>query len=112
MLSNVHFIYETGVIECADNWKERFHHLNHSPHNYLRITRILKCLGEMEYEYLKAPFLRFVLHEAIVEGTLDHTLNSCMKYWLEVLKDDQERADVKTLAAELAPRVKTSVDTQ
>ncbi|KAL5480038.1 hypothetical protein EMCRGX_G023653 [Ephydatia muelleri] len=85
----------TGEIERADNWKERFHHLNHSSHNYLRITRILKCLGEMEYEYLKAPFLRFVLHEAIVEGTLDHTLDSCINYWLEVLRDDQERADVK-----------------
>ena len=36
-----------------------------------------------------------------MEGTLDHTLDSCINYWLEVLKDDQERADVKKLAAEL-----------
>ena len=101
---NVHSIivfHQTGEIERSDNWKERFRHLNHSSHNYLRITRILKCLGEMEYEHLKAPFLRFVLHEAIVEGTLDRTLDSCMNYWLEVLKDDQERASIRTMANEL-----------
>ena len=90
----------TGEIERADNWQERFRHLNHSSHNYLRITRILKCLGEMEYEHLKAPFLRFVLHEAIEEGTLDHTLDSCRNYWIEVLRDDQERADVREYADE------------
>ena len=42
---------KTGDLERADNWKERFHHLNHSMHNYLRITRILKCLGEMQLEH-------------------------------------------------------------
>ena len=41
-----------------------------------------------------------------MEGTLDHTLDSCINYWLQVLKDDQERADVKTLAAELQGTVK------
>ena len=40
------------------------------------------------YEHLKAPFLRFVLCEAIEEGTLDHTLDSCINYWLEVLRVD------------------------
>ena len=37
-----------------------------------------------------------------MEGTLDRTLDSCMNYWLEVLKDDQERASIKTIANELA----------
>ena len=30
-----------------------------------------------------------------MEGTLDRTLDSCMNYWLEVIKDDQERASIK-----------------
>ena len=59
----------------------------------------------MKYEHLKAPFLRFVLHEAIVEGTLDHTLDSCINYWLEVVKDDQERASIRKYAEELADNV-------
>ena len=75
---------KTGEIERADNYKERYSHLNHSMHNYLRITRILKCLGEMEYEHLKSPFIQFVLNEIIVEQTLYNCLQSCINYWLPV----------------------------
>ena len=90
-----------GELERADNWKNRFHHLNHSMHNYLRITRILKCLGEFGYERLQAPFVRFVLHEAFVKQTLDNTKDSCLNYWLEVIKDDKERKQIKKYAKEL-----------
>ena len=75
---------QTGEVERAENWKERFYHLNHSMHNYLCITRILKCLGEMELEHLKALFVRYVLHEIISEQTLYNCLNSCINYWLQV----------------------------
>ena len=88
-------------MERADNWQGRFRHLNHSWHNYLRITRILKCLGEFNYEHLKAPFVRFVLHEAIVKQTLSNTLDSCLNYWLEVIKDEKERKEIKKYAKEL-----------
>ena len=91
-----------GEIERAENWKNRFQHLNHSMHNYLRITRILKCLGEFQYEHLKAPFVKFVLWEAIVEGTLTRTLESCMNYWLEVIRSDEKRAELRKWAEQLA----------
>ena len=90
-----------GELERAGNWMARFRHLNKSKHNYHRITRILKCLGEFGYEHLKAPFVRFVLHEAIVERTLDNTIDSCLNYWLEVIKDDKERKKIKKYAREL-----------
>ena len=90
-----------GELERADNWEGRFRHLNHSMHNYLRITRILKCLGEFNYEHLKAPFVRFVLYEAIIERTLSNTLDSCLNYWLQVIKDDKERKEVKKYAQKL-----------
>ena len=70
-------------------------------HNYLRITRILKCLGELKYEHLKANFIRFVLHEAIVAQTLRNTLNSCLNYWLEVVRDRKQRKELKCYADEL-----------
>ncbi len=70
-------------------------------HNYLRITRILKCLGEFVYEHLKAPFIRFVLREAIVERTLPRTLDSCKNYWIQVLRDDKEREEVTEYIKEL-----------
>ncbi len=75
--------------------------MNHSMHNYLRITRILKCLGEFVYEHLKAPFIRFVLREAIVERTLPRTLDSCKNYWIQVLKVDKEREEVTEYIKEL-----------
>ena len=75
-------------------------------HNYLRITRILKCLGEFEYEHLKAPFVRFVLYEAIVERTLKNTKNSCLNYWLEVIKDDGERKKIRRYAKQLTGHTK------
>ena len=40
-----------------------------------------------------------------MEGTLDRTLDSCMNYWLEVLKDDQERASIRTMANKLADNI-------
>jgi len=91
-----------GELERADNWRERFRHLNYSMHNYLRITRILKCLGELGFEHYKAPFVRFVLQEAIVERTLIRTLDSCMNYWVEVIRDKDLRTSVRTWAEKLA----------
>ncbi|XP_065902215.1 opioid growth factor receptor-like protein 1 isoform X2 [Dysidea avara] len=93
---------KTGEVERADNWKERFSHLNHYTRNHLRITRILKCLGEMEYEHLKSPFIQFVLNEIIVEQTLYNCLQSCIDYWLQVIRDDKERETLLNSAEELA----------
>ena len=92
---------KTGAIERAKDYEERFLHLNYSLHNYLRITRILKSLGELNYEHLKAPFVRFVLNEAIVSRKLSRTLESCLSYWLEVVKDEGERADIRRWADEV-----------
>lgn len=83
-----------GTIERADNWPERSSHLNRSFHNYLRITRILKCLGEFGYEDLKKNFIKFVLHEGLVEGTLTNVIESCFKYWIGVLKNEEERREM------------------
>lgn len=92
---------ETGEVDRAKNWRERFHHLNCSMHNYLRITRILKCLGELGLERYKAPFLRRMLCEAIEEDTLDRTLESCYNYWIGTLRDSAERKEIKKLAEDM-----------
>ncbi|XP_060551607.1 opioid growth factor receptor-like protein 1 isoform X1 [Ruditapes philippinarum] len=85
---------DDGTIVRADNWRDRFRQLNRSFHNYLRITRILKCLGEFGYEHLKKNFVKFILHEGMVEGTLSNVIDSCVKYWIGVLKDDEEREEI------------------
>lgn len=85
----------TGRITRANNWKSRFQHLNRSYHNYLRITRILKFLGEFGHENYKRPFVEFVLEEAMEHGTLINTLESCVRYWLETIKSKEDREALK-----------------
>ena len=38
---------KTGKISRSKNFRPRYDNLNNCFHNYLRITRILKCLGEV-----------------------------------------------------------------
>ncbi|XP_033752383.1 opioid growth factor receptor-like protein 1 [Pecten maximus] len=86
---------ETGQIKRGEDWKSRFQHLNRSYHNYLRITRILKSLGEFDYEHLKRPFVEFVLQEALESGKLANVLESCVNYWIGTIKDDDARQQLK-----------------
>ena len=38
---------DTGEVARTDNYQDRFYNLATHGHNNLRITRIIKCLGEM-----------------------------------------------------------------
>lgn len=91
-----------GTVERAPGWRERFKCLNKSNSCHRHITRMLKCLGELNHENLKAPFVEFILQEAITKGTLPNTLDSCMEYWVEVLRSPIERRKLKKLARQLA----------
>ena len=79
-------------------------------HNYLRITRILKCLGELGLEHYKPPFLHLMLHEAITTATLDRTLESCYSYWIGTVKDDVVRATIKHDAEQLCQEAERGGD--
>ncbi len=70
-----------------------------SGHNNLRITRILKSLGELGFEHLKFKFLEFVATEVWVHGELKFTRQSLEQYWAGTLKDDGERARMEKLIA-------------
>ena len=54
---------KTGRVVRGANYRARYAHLNRSTHNYLRITRILKCLGELGQEHLKLGFLLLIVRE-------------------------------------------------
>ena len=57
--------WQTGELERSSNYRACFNNLNARSHNYLRITRILKWLGEMNLEHLKFGFLVFFANEAV-----------------------------------------------
>jgi len=87
----------TGILARGENWKSRYAHLNRSFHNYLRITRILKCLGEVGLEHFKIHFVRHVLTEIYEHRELLNCHESCAKYWVAVLRKEEEREEIKTM---------------
>ena len=89
---------KTGKIGRSDkSQKQQYRLLNHSFHNYLRITRILKCLGEFRFEHYQAPFCTFVISEIFEHEELRNTLKSCLSYWGKVIKDFDTRKDFYSL---------------
>ncbi|XP_010868393.1 opioid growth factor receptor-like protein 1 [Esox lucius] len=77
---------KSGNVARASNWQERFQHLNESQHNYLRITRILKSLGELGFEAFKAPLVRLLLDEALCRATLPNMLHSTLEYYVYTIR--------------------------
>lgn len=76
---------ETGQVQRAENWQERFHNLNRRTHNNLRISRILRCLGLFGLRHLQPPLVKFFLKEIVVEKTLYNCRHSCFKFWMSTL---------------------------
>lgn len=87
----VKLLDRNGNVARAANWEQRFLHLNESQHNYLRITRILKSLGELGYEAFKAPLVRLFLEEALVRGTLTNMQHSALEYYVYTIRLPQTR---------------------
>ncbi|KAF6720024.1 Opioid growth factor receptor-like protein 1 [Oryzias melastigma] len=82
----VKLLDKNGNVTRGPNWRERFQHLNESHHNYLRITRILKSLGELGYEAFKAPLVRLFLEESLCNGTLLNMQHSALEYYVYTIR--------------------------
>eukprot|EP01062_Namystynia_karyoxenos_P062364 TRINITY_DN5525_c0_g2_i3.p1 TRINITY_DN5525_c0_g2~~TRINITY_DN5525_c0_g2_i3.p1 ORF type:complete len:429 (+),score=111.27 TRINITY_DN5525_c0_g2_i3:101-1288(+) len=87
----------TGAVrrQPPGRFEARYRNLNESYHNNLRITRILKCLGEVGLEHLKRPFVEHVLRECYQHRLLLRCRESCIDYWAQTLKDEGDRQQVK-----------------
>ncbi|XP_061114049.1 opioid growth factor receptor isoform X1 [Conger conger] len=82
---------ETGEVKRAENWRERFANLERNMHNNLRITRILKSMGELGFEHYQAPLVRFFLEETLVRKNLSSVKRSVLDYFLFAVRDKRER---------------------
>jgi len=82
---------QTGLIGRGSNWKERYDFLNTSMHNFLRITRIIKCLGELGFDHYQAPFVEHVLTEITQHGQLRGLFKSARDYFSAVVRDPAAR---------------------
>eukprot|EP00030_Apusomonadida_sp_AF-17_P002129 a2651_67.p1 GENE.a2651_67~~a2651_67.p1 ORF type:complete len:384 (+),score=94.47 a2651_67:67-1152(+) len=83
------------------NWRSQYRNLSAQAHNFLRITRILKCLGELGFEHYKVHFVAHVIREIQVNDLLVATARSCEHYWAPVLRRKTDRKALKDLAERL-----------
>ncbi|XP_075718130.1 opioid growth factor receptor-like protein 1 isoform X2 [Rhinoderma darwinii] len=89
---------KNGNVLRAANWQDRFQHLNESQHNYLRITRILKSLGELGYEHFMSPLVKAFLEESIVENTIPNMKQSALEYFVYTVRERRERRNLLRIA--------------
>ncbi|XP_058499855.1 opioid growth factor receptor [Solea solea] len=89
---------ETGDVKRAENWKERFGNLERNMHNNLRITRILKSLGELGFEHYQAPLVHFFLEETLIKKTLSSVKRSVLDYFVFAVLDKQKRQELVRFA--------------
>jgi hypothetical protein len=92
---------KTGEVKRSKNYKDRYHNLNTSSHNYLRITRILKCLGICGLEYLKAPLLHHLIKEVFENKEIENCKSSLVRYWLPTVREEKELISLEKLIQEL-----------
>lgn len=60
-------------------------------HNNLRITRILKSLGELGLQRFQAPLVRFFLEETLVRGELPSVRQSALDYFVFTVRCRRQR---------------------
>ncbi|XP_030584653.1 opioid growth factor receptor-like [Archocentrus centrarchus] len=85
---------ETGEVRRAQHWQDRFNNLNSHTHNSLRITRILKCLGNLGYPHYQAPLVHFFLEETLVNGHLPSIRDSVLSYFIFAVLDKSQRRNL------------------
>ncbi|CAO2577325.1 Opioid growth factor receptor [Lemmus lemmus] len=84
----------TGIVCRAPNFESRFRNLNRHSHNNLRITRILKSLGELGLEHYQAPLVHFFLEETLVQNRLPSVRQSALDYFLFAVRCRRQRQEL------------------
>lgn len=92
----------TGTISRnPKTYQNRFLFLNRSFHNYLRITRLMKCLGICGMEKFKKPFLKHFVIEVFKYGNIRNATESLMSYWIPTLRQKQEITELDDLVKKI-----------
>ena len=88
-------VSDEGVGAVRVVCEARLGNLIHSTHNYLRVTRVLKCLGELGMEEWKLGFGLRLWGVAQTTKGGGRMKRSSEDYWLSVMKDEGDRAVVE-----------------
>jgi hypothetical protein len=84
-------------------YEAQYRNLETHPHNFLRITRILKCLGELGLDHYQFPFMKHVYDEIFLNNNLQACESSARTYWERVVRDDQKREALRSFASSFRP---------
>ena len=112
--ANVHLPRTIRVDRCIE-WKDRLWNTRQHSHNNMRLTRMLKCCGELGFERYKLPIVRFLIHECFGEHAFLSNcacVSSCRDYWVKTLRNDQERAEMEQLIEQLETATWRNVPTE
>eukprot|EP01080_Neovahlkampfia_damariscottae_P009004 gene9004-1103_t len=77
-----------------EDWILHYENLEHNPHNFLRITRILKSIGFLGLSEFKKPFLKFVSDEIFSKYELTSCKHSFVNFWLPTLEKEEEMKEI------------------
>ncbi len=86
---------QTGELDRSSGWSDRLRNLNDNRHNCLRITRILKSLGELGWEHLKLGFLLAMLREAQLKTLESPVRRSAEGWWNHTLRNSSDQKAFK-----------------
>jgi hypothetical protein len=82
---------QTGeVARNPETFRNCYYNLNTSSHNFLRVTRILKCLGMCGFEQYKMTLLRHFIMETFQHGQLSNIQTSLIRFWMPTLRRREE----------------------
>ena len=99
---------EHAALKCQPLAEPRraLKNLNDSHHNSLRITRMLKSLGELGQERLKAPIVRALAREVLKTKRLKKLERSLTNFWIATLRDDDEREALEQFVQQMKQQQK------
>ena len=112
--ANVQLPRTIRVERCIE-WKDRLWNTRKHSHNNMRLTRMLKCCGELGFERYKLPIVRFLIHECFGDHAFLSNcscVSSCRDYWVKTLRNDQERAEMEQLIEHLETATWRNVETE
>ncbi len=97
---------DTGEVERSAQYAERFRNLVQNQHNFLRISRILKSLGELGLEHYKLPWLRALCHEVYETKLLEPCRGSFASFWAFLLRRSEDQEKLLAEVARYDPSVR------
>ena len=92
MLSFYGMREDNMLVTRYGDWRDRYGNLITSRHNYLRITRILKCLSELGYELYGVGWVLFILTQP--ELDTPRIRESMDSWWCHCFREERYRTFV------------------